>query len=55
MIMMNTPTASIFPVFVFFMFIGPPGTGNKDEREKKKERIKLIMMMTWDIEKATYL
>jgi hypothetical protein len=37
------------------MFIGPPGTENKDEREKKKERIKQIMMMTWDIEMATSL
>jgi hypothetical protein len=32
------------------MFIGPPGTDNGGEREKKKERIQLIMMMTWDIE-----
>jgi hypothetical protein len=37
------------------MFIGPLGTENKEEREKKKERIKMIMMMTWDIELASYL
>jgi len=37
------------------MLIGIPGTENKDEREKKKERIKVITMMTWDIEKAMCL
>jgi hypothetical protein len=37
------------------MFIGPPETESKDEKEKKTDRIKPIMMMAWDIEMATYL
>jgi hypothetical protein len=37
------------------MFIGPPSPENKDEREKRKERLKMNTKITWDIEMATCL